>query len=438
MTQIPYRDRAIKLGVVLSDSRRLSESVRRLSENTLRITRENFHATEFNPEAYIRTSRRLREYAHFAQRVNVILFLPRVDSSFVVPIETPLMFFGLGAMPRPHRHLFEYHKFLFPQNSILLSCKSDIQIFHEIFPGFKEMAYLLPWPVDRDIFSPVSEQKRLKARKSLGVKPDEGVLLYAGRVCPEKNIHTLLKVFKGVESRLSKSRLVIAGLNSKASYDDFAGKIKDYPRHLKSLIARYGIKEKVQFIPSVRKKELPALLTAADVFVNCTLCPDENFGYAQVEAMACGTPVVCSSWGGLKDTVVDGCTGYHIPSTLTDKGPALNWRVGVAKIISLLRDKSLRKEFGENCLHQVAHNYSFACFSSRLQEIISDTICRKAGDGHDSGKTLFRHSRPEMMSFYLKFFRMQVDKKRQPQQVARGVYESEADIFRRCAGKYAS
>ncbi|MDD5565854.1 MAG: glycosyltransferase [Candidatus Omnitrophica bacterium] len=294
MIQIPHRNKVTRLGVVLSDSHRLSESVRRLSENALRIIRDDFCAVEFNPDAYTRNTRRLREYTRFAQGVGVILFLPRVDSSFVVPQETPLMFFGLGAMPRPHRHLFEYHKFLFPQNSILLSCTSDIKIFRELFPRFREMAYLLPWPVDTELFAPVPARARLKARKALGVGTSQHLILYAGRVCPEKNIHTLLKVFKGVTQRLRNVRLLIAGLDSNARYDDFTNNIKDYSRYLKGLIGRYGLRGKVRIMPSVKKKGLPALYSAADVFVNCTLCPDENFGYAQVEAMACGTPVVCS------------------------------------------------------------------------------------------------------------------------------------------------
>jgi len=437
MTQIHHRDRVIKLGVVRSDSQRLSESVRRLSENVLRIARKDFCPVEFNPDAYTCKSRRIAEYTHFAKGVNIILFLPRVESSFVVPQETPLLFFGLGAMPRPHRHLFEYHKFLFPQNSILLSCKSDMEIFRELFPGFKEMAYLLPWPVDTELFTPVSAQVRLKARKALGVGTNEHLMLYAGRVCPEKNIHTLLKVFKGVTQRLRNGRLLIAGLNSSARYDDFTTNIKDYSRYLKSLIDRYGVRGKVRITPSVKKKELPALYSAADVFVNCTLCPDENFGYAQVEAMACGTPIICSSWGGLKDTVTDGCTGYHMPTALTQKGPVLNWHVGVTKIIALLKDRSLHKAFSENCLRQVENEYSFTKFSSRLQEIIGDTIHRKDRNGYGFGKTLFRHSSPDMMSFYLEFIYTHMYKNHPTgSRPARGVYEGHDDIFRRCAGKY--
>ncbi|MEW6075269.1 MAG: glycosyltransferase family 4 protein [Candidatus Omnitrophota bacterium] len=437
MAQPLHRNKAIKLGVVRSDSRRLSESVRRLSENVLRITREDFCTVEFNPDAYASKPRRLREYTRFAQEVGIILFLPRVDSSFIVPQETPLMFFGLGAMPRPHRHLFEYHKFLFPQNAILLSCSSDIKIFHELFPNFKEMAYFLPWPVDTELFTPVSAQVRLKARKALGVGTNEHLMLYAGRVCSEKNIHTLLKVFKGVTQRLRNVRLLIAGLDSNAGYDDFTNNIKDYSRYLKGLIGRYGLRGKVRTIPSVKKKRLPALYSAADVFVNCTLCPDENFGYAQVEAMACGTPVVCSCWGGLKDTVRDGFTGYHMPTTLTRKGPALNWRVGVTKIVSLLKNMPLRRELSENCRKQVENNYSFTRFSSQLAGIISDTIRRKDRNNCDSGKTLFRYSSPDMMSFYLEFIYTHMYKNHTTGgRPARGVYEGQAEILRRCAGKY--
>ena len=55
------------------------------------------------------------------------------------------------------------------------------------------------------------------------------------------------------------------------------------------------------FRPEVRE-----FYNIADVAINLTLHHDENFGLAQVEAMACGLPVVGSLWGGLKDTIRDG------------------------------------------------------------------------------------------------------------------------------------
>ncbi|MDD5565855.1 MAG: hypothetical protein PHG31_03050 [Candidatus Omnitrophica bacterium] len=126
-----------------------------------------------------------------------------------------------------------------------------------------------------------------------------------------------------------------------------------------------------------------------------------------------------------------------MPTTLTRKGPALNWRVGVTKIVSLLKDMPLRRELSENCRTQVERNYSFSRFSSRLAETIGDTIHRKDRNGYGFGKTLFRHSQPDMMSFYLEFiYRHMYKNHTTGGQPARGVYEDHDDIFRRCAGKY--
>ena len=81
-----------------------------------------------------------------------------------------------------------------------------------------------------------------------------------------------------------------------------------------------GIREEIVWIEKmVSRPEAIALYSGAEVFV----CPSiyEPFGIINLEAMACGTPVVASAVGGIKEVVVDGETGFLVPLKQMTESP---------------------------------------------------------------------------------------------------------------------
>ena len=55
---------------------------------------------------------------------------------------------------------------------------------------------------------------------------------------------------------------------------------------------------------------------AADIFTSLSDNIQETFGLVIIEAMSCGLPVVASDWNGYRDLVVDGETGFLVPTTM--------------------------------------------------------------------------------------------------------------------------
>jgi glycosyltransferase involved in cell wall biosynthesis len=115
-------------------------------------------------------------------------------------------------------------------------------------------------------------------------------ILYVGNHEPRKNLSGLIKAYaaSGSSARLP---LVIAG--------------KKDPRRSQTyeLISKLSLGDRVVLSGYIPTEDLPALYTAARLFVFPSFY--EGFGLPPLEAMACGTPVVCSSAASLPEIVGD-------------------------------------------------------------------------------------------------------------------------------------
>ena len=85
-------------------------------------------------------------------------------------------------------------------------------------------------------------------------------------------------------------------------------------QELRNQVAALGLADRVRFWGAVAEERLPALLHACDVFALPSVTPNEAFGLVQVEAMACGKPVVsCALRSGVPFVNQDGVTGLIVP-----------------------------------------------------------------------------------------------------------------------------
>jgi glycosyltransferase involved in cell wall biosynthesis len=125
----------------------------------------------------------------------------------------------------------------------------------------------------------------------------EHFILYVGTIEPRKNLTALLEAFHHLLATRSLRpapcdlRLVIVGKKGWL-YEGFFRRLREL-----------GLEDRVIFTGYVPDEDLPALYSAADLFVFPSLY--EGFGLPVLEAMACGVPVICSNTSSLPEVAGD-------------------------------------------------------------------------------------------------------------------------------------
>ena len=135
---------------------------------------------------------------------------------------------------------------------------------------------------------------RQKVREKYGIKENEKLLIYVGRMAPEKNIPFMLDSFKKISEK-NPSKLLIVGEGSEIE-------------NLKQYAKDHGLENKAIFTGRVEYKEIPNYYGASDLFIMTSTT--EVKPLALLEAMATGLPIIAVSACGASDTIQDGLNGY--------------------------------------------------------------------------------------------------------------------------------
>jgi D-inositol-3-phosphate glycosyltransferase len=163
--------------------------------------------------------------------------------------------------------------------------------------GARRVAVAPVYGVDTEVFAPASEPRRA-TRERLGLPADGSLIFFSSRVAPEKDAETLLAALR----RLLDEGRDLWLLHRSGGHRGFLERAADF-----------GVAARVVATDAVDPHgRLPDDYRAADLCVQASR--EEGLGFSPLEALACGTPVVAAAVGGLRETVVDGETGWSYPA----------------------------------------------------------------------------------------------------------------------------
>jgi len=199
---------------------------------------------------------------------------------------------------------------------------------------------VIPNGIDCEKFIPIDSSDRY-------AKP---TLLYLGRLKAYKNVDLILKAVAKLLSSGVNCRLLIAGDG-------------DYRAQLEKCAKDLGLEGKVRFLGYVSEPKKLELLQKS--WLNIITSSKEGWGITNLEAAACETPTIASDSPGLRDSVVDGVTGFLVPHG--------NVTMLTYKISELLNQADLRLKMGKRS-RKFAEDYSWDKSAEEVEKFLHDRV----------------------------------------------------------------
>lgn len=196
--------------------------------------------------------------------------------------------------------------------------------------------------VDTTRFHP--ELDKMPLRSQLNLSAETPVVAMVARFQPVKGHHHFQAMAELVLQQMPEAEFIIAGENVFGGSGD-----ESYKNRIMAYAQNHPIlREKLHYIGF--RADVERVLAAADVVV----CPSdlESYGKVNIEAMACGKPVVSTNRGGPAETVLDGETGYLVnPGDVTAMAQ---------RVLQLLHNPAEQARLGANGRNRALKTFSLA------------------------------------------------------------------------------
>jgi starch synthase len=250
-------------------------------------------------------------------------------------------------------------------DAVVAVSKSTRDDIVRLFEVDQVKTHVIPNGIDTDEYKPVNRPEIL-AR--FGIDPSGGYVLFVGRMTRQKGLLYLLQAVDYIDPQVQIVLCV-----GESDTPELQAELEAMVEELK--LRRSGL----IWIPEMLDREtIIALYSHASVFC----CPSiyEPFGIINLEAMACGTPVVASGVGGIPEVVVDGETGFIVDVALADVPPhdpldADCFARGLAdRINRLAGDPILARQMGEAGRRRVVDVFSWRSIAKQTLDLYKTLV----------------------------------------------------------------
>lgn len=346
-------------------------SVNKLWNETVDILHEYYRVEVYVVDTYFVDNN--EAYREFVNKIDILMLLSPYYTIDRAGKDFPVVFYGLGSMQKGGHWIADNTASFRSYDNVILNCLSCIDIFSSVVKNNSIGYSYIPFGVDTSVFYPQCKKKEL--RHKYGISEDSFIMTYCGRLNAQKNVTLLLSILYELKDVYSNLKLMFIG-----SFDDFyipefcSGTKEKISSYINNLIDEYGLSDRVIFFETaVDEHDYAEKINIADIGINLTTLISENFGYTPVEMQSCGLPVIGTEWGGLKDTIIDGVSGYLIDTVHSKFGARINVDMVKERIGSLIENRDNVIRMGRNARKNVEDNFSKAVFSKRIYSIINKT-----------------------------------------------------------------
>jgi glycosyltransferase involved in cell wall biosynthesis len=271
----------------------------------------------------------------------------------------------------PNEEVVQVEKELFQRADLLItvsqSLRQIIQTTHQTPDHQIRVIYngMNPQPFVNPSLSPSAINK---LRRTI-TQTNEKIILYAGRLNPQKGILALIDSASLVIEQFSNVCYLIVGeIDSLEFLQTIRNRLQLYP----------VLAGKVKMLGKLSRKKLATLYKIADIAVVPSIY--EPFGYAALEAMAAGVPVVASCIGGLTEILQHGQSGVLVPVHLHDSGMYL---VDVEKLASaqlqLLQNEAMARQIGKRGQQHVLNTFNLEDMVQATLQVYKEVVLTLPG-----------------------------------------------------------
>lgn len=268
--------------------------------------------------------------------------LSKVDKPFVITYHSDIIRQKyLNRLYAPIRDRF------LEKSSKIIATSPNLIESSEILQKFKEKVVVVPLGIDPSPF--LNKQAILRGkeiRKGYNGKP---LILFVGRFVYYKGVETLIKAFKDVDANLfmvGKGPLL---------------------EKLKSMANEFAIKDRVFFFDNVNDSELIAYFQACDIFVLPSVANTEAYGLVQLEAQACGKPVISTN---LK-TGVPYVNKHKVTGLIVEPNDSKTLADAIKKLVE---NENLRRKLGEQAYIRMINKFTSARMTEKILEVYKEIL----------------------------------------------------------------